>query len=442
MAFKPIARSADPAAGFETERAPLRLLEVRAASTESPGGGFDAIAQLWAPAINDWRETFLRGCFSKSIRERVFNPRGSRVRVTDAHNWTCEDTLGTVRKAVEADQGLQISGDFSSTDDAQAVRTKMQEGHLDEFSIEFRSINETCTKLNDMSMDGALKSQLYDKMMAMDMDPDVMILRAIKEAVFWGVSVLPYSAQGEATLLEVRGLQPFQDLAVAGVDTPWEPAAALERVSAWAKGEGSGGGVNWARFRRAFLVEDAERRGTTTGYDFQIADVVDGQLRLIPRALMRAAARLVQDRGLDAQARTRLQAHMDRYFDQIQIRAPWHGQLDALVLDARSGAPLTEEQRVLAREALAVLTAATTGDAPPLVAEPATPAGPEGQTAGPDNPPTVTNSPDAEAEARAAADTRQRELREAELRLASFELAYAELGELSRETEEEFEGDR
>lgn len=439
MAFKPVSqRSADPLADVEMERVPVRLLEVRAASTDSPGGGFEAIAQLWAPAINDYNETFIRGCFAKSIRERVLNPRGSRVRVTDAHDWTCEATLGTVRSAREEDRGLWISSAFSSTEDAQEVRVKMQEGHLDEFSIEFRSVNEACTKLNDMSMDGALKSALHDRMKEMEMDPETMMLRAIKEAVFWGVSVVPYSSQGEGTLLEVRGLQPYQALALAPAETPWDPAEARRRVASWAMGEGIGGGVNWARFRRAFLAEDPERRGVPEGYDYQVADIVDGQLRLIPRALMRAAARLVRETSLDARSKRALQAHMDRYFDQIQIRAPWHGLLDSLVLEVRSGVPLSEEHKPLAREALAVLTAATE-DAPPPAAE--TPA-PEGQTAGPDvEPPTVTSSPDAEAEARAAAETRQRELREAQLRQARFELAYAELGDLYRE-QEETEGDR
>lgn len=410
-------RSRSGLARVEMDRRSSRLAEVkhREPSKENPGGGFDGIAQMWAPHTNDWNERFVYGCFDKSIAERVKGPNGTRVRLNNSHGWDCEDVIGSVMDAGNRPEGLWVSCDFSTVDDAQETRTKMKEKHLDELSIEFRSVLEQDLREDD----GRVR------------------IRVVQEAVLWGLAVVPYSSQEVPAILEVRSAAPYQDLPLAPWATAWDPAGARERVTAWSKGEQppNGHGINTARLRRAFVLEDRE----DTGLEIQIADVIDGKLYAVPAALMRGAARLQSLAAgdgpeLDGAVLLRAQDHLDRYFDRFPaehraILPPWRYGLDALALELRSGIALAPALLAAHRETIQFLaTAAAAAEdvdeegKPKKVKQPDKPAGPpatppmEEQAA-----PTVI--PDDEEE-RASALRNQNELRQAELRMAELGLAY------------------
>lgn len=385
-------RRAHARSGVEMELAPSALTEIRAVAGEE--NTFEAYAQLYGQA-NDYGEIFLPGCFSKSIQERVKGPRGSRVRINGSHSWEARDICGTVIDAREEVRGLWVKGKMASTSDAQDLRAKMLEGHLDEFSIEFRCIRETFERVED---------ETY---------------RHVHEAVFWGLAILPYSSQGEPALIEVRGAVPYQDLPIAPDDTVWDPAAAAERVAQWSKGQLAGGVPNLAQLRRAYAFEDVRHRGAADAFRLQIADVIGGRLMVVPKALMRAAAAATVER-IDEAARRRVQDNLTRYIDRLEaegrssrFRAPWDGALDRILVELRSGAELTEVDQALLAEALPVLSAAV-GGAPN---QETTDAGPAATEA---TPPTEKDSE--KRQAKPANADRLAQLREAELRLANLSM--------------------
>lgn len=76
-----------------------------------------------------------------------------------------------------------------------------------------------------------------------------------------------------------------RDLPVADVDHPWDAEAAVKRV--WDLSEG-----DFRQYRKAFLWHDASRAEQKNSYRLPVADVVDGQLKIVPRALKSVLAAL------------------------------------------------------------------------------------------------------------------------------------------------------
>ena len=157
-------------------------------------------------------------------------------------------------------------------------------------------------------------------------------VRKLKELRLWEISVVTFAANPEAAVLSVKSVVPFQDLPLAERDRSWDADAAVARVRAWAGGPEKEN-VNWSRYRRAFLWYDSSAPENFTSYKLPIADVIDGELRAVPRAIFAAAAALQGARGgvdVPAEDKARLRQHLSRYyakmrreFDDDSIVPPW-----------------------------------------------------------------------------------------------------------------------
>lgn len=82
----------------------------------------------------------------------------------------------------------------------------------------------------------------------------------------------------------------WASMPVADDNRPWNSSAAKARVWEWADG-------NFAKYRRAFLWWDASAPDLKGSYKLPIADVIDGQLTIIPHAVNAVAAVLGGARG-------------------------------------------------------------------------------------------------------------------------------------------------
>lgn len=82
----------------------------------------------------------------------------------------------------------------------------------------------------------------------------------------------------------------WASLPIADEDRQWTSADATGRVFAWADG-------NWRKYRRAFLWFDATKPELKGSYKLPIADVIDGELTIVPRAVNAVAAVLAGARG-------------------------------------------------------------------------------------------------------------------------------------------------
>lgn len=73
-----------------------------------------------------------------------------------------------------------------------------------------------------------------------------------------------------------------QLLPIAKEDTAWNPAEALIRVKAWAGGDN----IDWGKYQKAFMFVDSDNVNKEGSYKFMYADIIDGKLVAIPKAII------------------------------------------------------------------------------------------------------------------------------------------------------------
>lgn len=114
----------------------------------------------------------------------------------------------------------------------------------------------------------------------------------------------------------------FQDLPLADRDHQWDGDAADKRVRVWADAEGEPD----AAYRDAHVWYDRDKAGNFGSYKLLIADVVDGRLKAVPRAIMAAGNVIQGGRGgvdLPAGDLDKVKAHLARYYEKMSETAPW-----------------------------------------------------------------------------------------------------------------------
>jgi hypothetical protein len=114
----------------------------------------------------------------------------------------------------------------------------------------------------------------------------------------------------------------FQDFELADRDREWDGQAAEKRVRAWAR---ANDGPN-EDYRKAHLWYDAQKKQNFGSYKLLIADVVDEELRAVPRGVMAAAAVLQGSRGgvdLPGKDIDRVRSHVAKYYAKMSEDPPW-----------------------------------------------------------------------------------------------------------------------
>jgi hypothetical protein len=114
----------------------------------------------------------------------------------------------------------------------------------------------------------------------------------------------------------------FKDLPLADRDREWDANAADQRVRAWA---GAQRAPN-RKYRQAYVWYDGGEQGNFGAYKLPIADVVDGDLRVVPRAVMSAGAVIDGARGgVDVPSKEvgRVKSHLAKYYKKMDSAPPW-----------------------------------------------------------------------------------------------------------------------
>lgn len=114
----------------------------------------------------------------------------------------------------------------------------------------------------------------------------------------------------------------FQDLPLADRDHEWEGDEANKRVRRWADAEEDPND----KYRKAFVWYEPDDSDKFKGYKFQIADVVDGNLKAVPHAVFNAAAVMQGARGGANLPRNDIgdvKKHLGRYYDKLGDTPPW-----------------------------------------------------------------------------------------------------------------------
>lgn len=170
-----------------------------------------------------------------------------------------------------------------------------------------------------------------------DMEPE-LIMAACKKAIDGQGG----AGEGQKTKASDKPIAkmvlPFGNLPLASREMEWDGVAAEKRVrDAAMKGNGQGKeSMDWEMYKKAFLYagEDSEN---FTSYKFQIADMVDGELKAVPKGIFAAAgalqgARLGEGEKLTVSEadQTDMKTNLEKYYSKManefedeNIVAPW-----------------------------------------------------------------------------------------------------------------------
>jgi hypothetical protein len=114
----------------------------------------------------------------------------------------------------------------------------------------------------------------------------------------------------------------YQDLPLADRDRRWDGAAANKRVRKWARADNEPND----RYVKAFLWYEPDDADLFKGYKLQIADVVEGKLKAVPRAIISAAGVVQGARGgvdLPTKDVAAVKRHLARYYAKMDEEPPW-----------------------------------------------------------------------------------------------------------------------
>ena len=117
----------------------------------------------------------------------------------------------------------------------------------------------------------------------------------------------------------------FQDYPLADRDREWDGSAAEKRIRAWAGAEDEPN----EKYRDAHVWYDSAKKDNFTAYKLQIADIVDGELQAVPRAVISAAAVMQGSRGgvdLPPDDVPAVKNVLARYYKKMGAKPPWESR--------------------------------------------------------------------------------------------------------------------
>lgn len=237
------------------------------------------------------RDQFVRGAFVDSLREHQVKRR--QIRLKDQHGRTVG---GFPIDSVHEDEvGLYAIGEVNlNVQLGREVMALARQGVLSDFSVGFSVVEFT----EDQG------------------------LRKITKAILWEASVVDEPMNPKAVITEVKTVVAYQDLPIGPRDREWSKSEALARVKEFTDSDEGPS----ATYRNAFVWFDRENADEFGAYKLPIADVINGKLTAIPRAIFAAAAALSGARGgVDLPENDKATAiqHIERYYAKMDMPSPF-----------------------------------------------------------------------------------------------------------------------
>lgn len=274
-------------------------------------GVVEGYASTWD--VDRGNDVILRGAFDKTIARHV--SEGRQVRMLWQHNG--DQLIGgfPAEKMREDERGLFVRGEINlETQAGREAYALAKQGVLSDFSVGFSIPSRDAVKYNDTG------------------DRNV---REIREVELWEVSMVGEPMNPNANVLAVKRALPFADLPMAERGRDWDADAAVGRVRQFT------GSLDDAtpEYRRAFLWVEDGRESELGAYKLPIADVVDGRLIVVPRAVFSAAAVMLGARGgvdIPDDDRAGVIQSIERYYSMIGAPSPFANDagLDASLVES------------------------------------------------------------------------------------------------------------
>jgi len=248
-----------------------------------------------------------KACISEFIRS------GKQLPVLWQHDMTMP--LGTYVEMREDEKGLYVKGKMPKADDFVRGRVfpQMKAGSVSALSIGYAA--------NQWDIDGDIRN--------------------LKELTLFEISLVTMPMNPQATISGVKGATSFQDLPLADVSRPWSATESRGRVRQFLDSVDEPS----SRYRRAFLWFDSADAENFEAYKLPFADVVDGKLVAVPRAIFAAAAAMRGARGgvdIHESDKAKVESHINRYYEKMGRESPLKEK--CLIIDAIDVKFLTERE--------------------------------------------------------------------------------------------------
>lgn len=146
--------------------------------------------------------------------------------------------------------------------------------------------------------------------------------RNLKEIDLWEVSLVTFPANPAAQVRRVKSVTPFQNLPLAESSLGWDSSAAKKRIKEWSESEDG----PTTKYRRGFLWYNKDEADEFGAYKLPYADVIDGELKAIPRGVFAAAAAIQGARGgvdIPSADKNAVRGHLDKYYAKLDRSPPW-----------------------------------------------------------------------------------------------------------------------
>lgn len=237
------------------------------------------------------RDQFIKGAFSKSIKD--LQSRNRQLRFKDHHG----RTIGGFPPETLKEDGVGLFGRGEINLEVQQGREAYllaKQGVLVEFSIGFSSVKDT----------------------------EENKIRTITEAIAWEGSIIDEPMNPEAVITSVKAAVPYKNLPLADESRPWDASAAKKRVADFTDSEDE----PTSKYRNAFLWFDSDNADTFGAYKLPIADVIDGRLTAVPRAIFAAAGAMRGARGgvnIPQADRSAVISSLNKYYAKMDLESPF-----------------------------------------------------------------------------------------------------------------------
>jgi len=143
----------------------------------------------------------------------------------------------------------------------------------------------------------------------------------ISEGELMEITLTPIPMQMEALMTEVKGATTFKDLPLASFERAWDSSAADARVREKTNSVESPSRA----YRGAFFWFDSAESDKFGSYKLPFVDVIDGELKAVPRGIFAAAGALGGARGgvdIPASDRPKVITHVNRYYTKMDRESP------------------------------------------------------------------------------------------------------------------------
>lgn len=238
-------------------------------------------------------DIMVRGCFLNSL-----SMHGMPMLLWQHRQ---DEPVGIYTEAKEDSQGLFLKGKMPKADSLVGGRIMPQ---MKVGSVKTLSIGFTVDQGGSEWKDG---------------------IRLLKKVTLWEVSLVTIPANPKAIITGVKAVKPSKSFDMAPDDTPWDEQAAIGRIR---EATGSTEAPS-SSYRKAFLWFNEEKADDFDSYMMPFADVIDGDMMAVPKAIM-ACAEMMSGEGsmpdgmaLPAEEMDAMRSVIGLYYEKMGKQAPW-----------------------------------------------------------------------------------------------------------------------